>query len=553
VHLFLLTKKSNYLYKRIYLLGHEAGIGQTQTNRRKRMNKGVIPIRLYSVFILCIFSVFVFLPASAFSACPDTMTSYWKLDGELNPPYLNEIDPDFDGECLAPGACPDAIDAITSGAVGEGAQVFERYTSTTGTGINVPGNVADAPFNWAATDSFTIEYWIKREPGGFTSNEVVVGRNINPTTGLHWWTGLTSSGVAAFELLDRSNEGPARVDGTSNLADGIWHHVVAVRDAVRNKNLLYVDGVLEGSADFNYAPTGIGDGFATLSASLNIGWLNLSNGFHFNGIIDEIAIYDVALPQSIIKGHYVLMIPYCDILPSSIGVFRKGAWYLDANGTYQWDAGDTTGLFGISTDMPVVGDWNGDGLTDIGVFRRGAWYLDSNGSGNWNAGDTIIAAGSFGISTDKPVTGDWNGDGYTNIGVFRNGTWYLDYNGTNKWDAGDKTASFGISIDIPVTGDWNGDGKTSIGVFRRGVWYLDYNGTNRWDAGDKTFSFGTSTDIPVTGDWNGDGIINIGVFRNGAWYLDYNGNGMWDSGVDIVIPIYSFGSPGDIPVTGVWK
>jgi hypothetical protein len=61
------------------------------------------------------------------------------------------------------------------------------------------------------------------------------------------------------------------------------------------------------------------------------------------------------------------------------------------------------------------------------------------------------------------------------------------------------------------------------------------------------------TDIPITGDWNGDGITNIGVFRNGAWYLDYNGNGKWDPGVDITVPVGSFGLSNDIPITGVWR
>jgi hypothetical protein len=519
------------------------------------MKKRRIMIRLSSILFFCIFSLFVFLPASAFAACPEEMTSYWKLDGELNPPYLNEIDPGFDGICRAPGACPSPT---TDGAVGDGAQEFERFTQTTGTGINVPGSAVDAPFNWAATDSFTIEYWIKREPGGFTSNEVVVGRNINPTTGLHWWTGLTSSGVAAFELLDRSNNGPARVDGTSNLADGEWHHVVAVRDADQNKNLLYVDGVLENSADFNY---GTGDGFGTLAASLNIGWLNLSNGFHFNGTIDEVALYDVALPQSIIVGHYVLMIPYCDNVTSSIGVFRNGSWYLDANGSRTWDAGDITipaGSFGNPNDIPITGDWNGDGITNIGVFRNGNWYLDANGSGTWDAGDVTIPAGSFGNPNDIPVTGDWNGDGITNIGVFRNGNWYLDANGSRTWDAGDITipaGSFGNPNDIPITGDWNGDGITNIGVFRNGNWYLDANGSRTWDAGDVTISagsFGNPNDIPVTGDWNGDGITNIGVFRNGNWYLDANGSRTWDAG-DVTISAGSFGNPNDIPITGVWS
>ena len=32
-------------------------------------------------------------------------------------------------------------------------------------------------------------------------------------------------------------------------------------------------------------------------------------------------------------------------------------------------------------DMPVVGDFNGDGVDEIGVYRDGTWYIDTNGNG----------------------------------------------------------------------------------------------------------------------------------------------------------------------------
>ena len=36
---------------------------------------------------------------------------------------------------------------------------------------------------------------------------------------------------------------------------------------------------------------------------------------------------------------------------------------------------------GITGDVPVVGDWNGDGTSKVGVFRNGFfWVLDANGN-----------------------------------------------------------------------------------------------------------------------------------------------------------------------------
>jgi len=232
--------------------------------------------------------------------------------------------------------------------------------------------------------------------------------------------------------------------------------------------------------------------------------------------------------------------------PSNVGVFRNGSWFLDFNGDDVWDADDKFFSFGMAGDVPLVGDWNGDGTDDIGVFRDGEWYLDSNGDGEWDEGsDELIY---FGLADDIPVAGDWNGDGTDTIGIFRDGYWYLDVNGDGQWDAGDISFTAGRAGDVPLVGDWNGDGTDTVGVFRDGRWYLDVNGNGLWDEGDISFIAGRAGDVPVVGDWNADGIDTIGVFRDGRWYLDVNGNGLWDEGDALI----DFGMAGDIPVVGIW-
>jgi hypothetical protein len=92
----------------------------------------------------------------------------------------------------------------------------------------------------------------------------------------------------------------------------------------------------------------------------------------------------------------------------------------------------------------------------------------------------------------------------------------------------------------------------AIGTFRKGAWYLDRNLNDRWDSNDiaiPVYSFGSPGDTPVTGDWDGSGFTSIGVFRKGAWYLDYNGTNKWDAGDKTA----SFGISTDIPVTGDWN
>ncbi|MBF0559789.1 MAG: DUF2012 domain-containing protein, partial [Nitrospirae bacterium] len=164
---------------------------------------------------------------------------------------------------------------------------------------------------------------------------------------------------------------------------------------------------------------------------------------------------------------------------SKIGAYGSGAWLLDYQGTGTWAGcgapSDTTkdecfsGFGWESDDMPVVGDWNGDGRSKIGVYRSstGAWYLDYSGTGSWigcgaPTDPTKDACYYFGWSGATPVVGDWNGDGRSKIGAYGNGTWLLDYPGTGSWTGcgapsdTTKDACFGgfgwSSTDVPVVG-----------------------------------------------------------------------------------------------------
>ena len=236
--------------------------------------------------------------------------------------------------------------------------------------------------------------------------------------------------------------------------------------------------------------------------------------------------------------------PNC--LPDQIAVFRNGGVYFDKNGDGYWTSGDTTSWFGATSDLPVAGDWDGDGKDEIAVFRNGGWYSDKNGDGYWTAGDTT---GWFGAAGDMPAAGDWNGDGKDEIAVFRNGGWYFDKNGDGYWTAGDTTGWFGATGDLPAAGDWDGDGKDEIAVFRNGGWYFDKNGDGYWTAGDTTGWFGAAGDLPAAGDWDGDGKDEIAVFRNGGWYFDKNGDGYWSTGDTTGW----FGATGDQPIAGNWN
>jgi len=122
----------------------------------------------------------------------------------------------------------------------------------------------------------------------------------------------------------------------------------------------------------------------------------------------------------------------------------------------------------------------------------------------------------FGTATDVPVVGDWNGDGSSLIGTFAAGIWKLDLDGDGRFSDMDVTVRLGEPGDLPIVGDFNRDGTDELGIYRRGLWLIDTTGDRRLDANDLTYRLGDANDIPVIGDWDGDGRDQIGIIARGT-------------------------------------
>lgn len=191
--------------------------------------------------------------------------------------------------------------------------------------------------------------------------------------------------------------------------------------------------------------------------------------------------------------------------------------------------------WGMNGDVPVGGDFDGDGFTDYTVFRpsNGTWYTRSSSVTNQ------ISAVQWGMSGDQPVPADYDYDGTTDTAIYRpsTGTWWIRRSSDNSFFG----VAFGAAGDVPVSGDYDGDGRADFAVFRpsNGYWYLLTT-----TEGFKASIFGISSDIPVSGDFDGDGKHDLAVFRQGTWYLQQSRDGF---------KAVQFGFGTDIPISVNYK
>jgi hypothetical protein len=224
---------------------------------------------------------------------------------------------------------------------------------------------------------------------------------------------------------------------------------------------------------------------------------------------------------------------------SDLVVFRPST-----GGVHIWSPTQTKSL-GLATQagIPVILDWDADGLADAGVFQpaTGTWSIRLTGT------RTVEYVTNLpGLPGDIPVPGDYFGDGADEVALFRpwTGTWYFRARiGPAGTIPGAVTASLGRAGDIPVPADWDGDGKREIGVFRegtgQGMWHLrELDGTPL-----PSVQWGSMGDIPLQGNFVGSAEADQVVHRRheGAWYIRDGATGagtIWShNGTGVPMPL----------------
>ncbi|MFL6350608.1 MAG: FG-GAP repeat domain-containing protein [Bryobacteraceae bacterium] len=207
---------------------------------------------------------------------------------------------------------------------------------------------------------------------------------------------------------------------------------------------------------------------------------------------------------------------------------KDGEWYIVPSSNphtaylQQW---------GLPGDIPVPADYDHDGRTDIAVWRpsNAVFYIvPSSGPPPITKNPAAAYSQQFGLPGDIPVTGDFNGDGIADFAVWRpsNAVWYvLPNTGTTVNPGPPLIQQLGLPGDIPVPGDFDGDHKTDYAVWRpaSGVWYVMQSSTSTI----LTKAWGATNDLPVPGDFNGDHKTDFAILRpsSASWMISPSGGG----------------------------
>lgn len=183
--------------------------------------------------------------------------------------------------------------------------------------------------------------------------------------------------------------------------------------------------------------------------------------------------------------------------------------------------------FSVGTEVPEVGDFNGDGRDDVVTFTRGAaadvYVSLSNGAGF--VGQGLRWHLDFAPGASTPATGDVNGDGLDDIIYFTHGAAGdvyvalsdgVRFGPVRRWHDW-----FAPHTEIPAVIDVNGDGMDDIVTFTRGdnadVYVALSDGMSFIGTGRLHHDyFSAGVEIPRVGDFNGDGRGDVVTFTRGA-------------------------------------
>ena len=370
----------------------------------------------------------------------------------------------------------------------------DNNTVTSVTAVPAPASFAGTLSGNTATGAVTV---MGANPPGDYTVTVTLADNCNLTT-TRSFTLTVSSCVASLSKSSQSfnaNGGPDTFTVMIN-ADCPW---TGVSD---NPNWITVTS----------GSSGTGNGTVNYSVGLN---LNVDSR---TGILTAAGqTFTVAQSGIPAVGLSYFKMDFDSDNRTELGFHRAGLWgFLKSGQTYSTGSPQFFSWGGGGL-QPICADFDGDGKADIGYIvppggGQSATYsilLSSRGY-SFAAGQPLFVPAGFPSLGDIPVVGDFDGDGKGDPGIWRasQGVWILPTSSSSYTNH--IFAQWGQLGDIPVAADFDHDGKADIGFYRDGLWGI-LRSSHAYSTGSPLFfSWGGAGLQPIIGDFDGDGKSDIG-------------------------------------------
>jgi PGF-CTERM protein/uncharacterized repeat protein (TIGR01451 family) len=272
----------------------------------------------------------------------------------------------------------------------------------------------ESSLNSVLNSDLTIEFWMKSDYSASDQQRMV---------------DLGTSGSRGFQLcmftngnlmIDNSGGPSSTVSTSSSYNDGIWHHITGVRKG--SNYYLYVDG--------SYIDS-------TTGAIPSYNYLHIAkiaeNWGYFNGIIDEVKIYNRALTADEIKEYYERKQTELTLTksasPSTIQEGETTTISIRVENTGTGDAKSVEVTDTISTGFKIISGSKSASFDEIkpGDYRTSEYTLKATGSGKFTCdpatatykdadGNSYSAASnsvSIQVGGEVPVGADSDGDGWS--------------------------------------------------------------------------------------------------------------------------------------------
>lgn len=199
-------------------------------------------------------------------------------------------------------------------------------------------------------DAFTLMAWI--QPRTFQDGDGIITLGVSQSpVSLQIWDGDgdPTDGFARI-TINAGMSGSASYQSTIKLDIDTWHHVCVTYDG--QQFTFIVDGVRDA-----YAPLAASD-IAVVNQSLRIGADFQGSNDFFDGLIDEVRIYCMALPLSTVQSLYQSGVESCQIPVLVNGDFESGTYTLNGSFLEEYSSGSTLG-----------GSWQVFGGNDVTLHR----------------------------------------------------------------------------------------------------------------------------------------------------------------------------------------